>query len=406
MNNTGNAGFTGWRSILSELEPVADRLIERWGRDNPLPEERQDLERLTLSSLAGAWLSHVSLDVSQPTFAPLWNMWLNMGGPNPDYVYRVADVDPKGAYRISGYRGTCRFVEIAQSGWEMMLPRAAGAPVNAGATRPAPLPFHDFDSLTIAENGWFSVILSAERPEGYQGDWWQMDPRCIKLMYRSCSCDWLNEIDARTAIVRLDRNDPMPREELSRRMGNVAKWTEGIVAFDISHAQHYRDTHETNKLLVSQAMLAGGGVAEQLYYDCWFALAEDEALIVDTAVPEHARYWQILVADDRFSTVDWIYRQSSLNDTQMRIDSDGRARFVVSARDPGVPNWLDTAGNRNGVVQMRLKSAARVPDPVTTVVPAAEVLAHLPADTPRVSPAQRADALLRRAEAAQMRINW
>lgn len=405
---SGSGKYIEWRAMLDQLGPVAENLIAHWERPEPNPEERQDLERLTLSSLAGAWLSHVSRDVSQPTFAPLWNMWLNMGGPNPDYSYRVADIDPKGTYRLSGYRGTCRFVEIAQSAWEMMLPRTAGHPTGGDNSkpRPLPLPFHDFDSLSIADNGWFSVILSPERPEGYDGDWWQTDPRCIKLMMRSCSCDWVNEIDARVAIVRLDRNEPMSREELSRRMGNVAAWTEGIIAFDIRHAQHYRDSHPVNEMLVSQAMLAGGGVAEQLYYDCWFDLGEDEALIVDTAVPENARYWQILVADDRFSTVDWVYRQSSLNDTQMRIDSDGRARFVVSARDPGVHNWLDRADNRHGIVQMRLKSAPQVPDPMTKVVPVSEVRDHLPADTPSVSKDQRAEALRKRAEAAQMRIWW
>jgi len=153
-------------------------------------------------------------------------------------------------------------------------------------------------------------------------------------------------------------------------------------------------------------MLAGGGVAEQLYYDCWFDLGEDDALIVETAVPEDARYWQMLVADDRFSTVDWVYRQSSLNDTQMRIDSDGRARFVVSARDPGVHNWLDKADNRTGIVQMRVKSGPQVPDPMTKVVPISVVRDHLPADTPTVSAEERAEALRQRAEAAQMRIWW
>ncbi|MFC3173694.1 DUF1214 domain-containing protein [Novosphingobium bradum] len=403
--------FTKWTDIVGGLEPVSARLMERWGRTGGDPADRQDLDRLLLSAVAGAWLSHVALDPAQPAFAPLWNNWLNMAGPNPDYVYRVADVDPKGVYRISGYRGSSRFVEVAQSGWEMMLPRppAPKTPPSPDAPRPAPpkpLPFHDLDDLAVGADGYFSVILSAERPEGHEGDWWPLDPRCIKLMIRSCACDWLREVDVRLAIIRLDASAPMDRVELSRRMGNVARWSEGILAFDISHAQHYRDTHETNQLLVSQAMLQGGGVAEQLYYDCWYEIGEDEALIIDTAVPETARYWQLLVADDRFSTVDWVYRQSSLNDSQMRVDPDGRVRAVVSGRDPGVHNWLDKAGNRTGIVQMRLKSASPVPDPVTKLVPLAEVMDHLPAGTPRVSPEERAESLRQRAEGAQLRIYW
>lgn len=398
--------YTSWPDITAALQPIAPRLMDRWGRERSA-DAHQDMDRLLLSAAAGAYLSHVCLDPAQPAFAPLWNPWLNMAGPNPDYVYRVADVDPKGVYRLSGHRGTCRFVEVAQSGWEMMMPRPA-APTGSAppAAPPKPLPFHDLDTLTIGADGRFSVILSPQRPQGHDGDWWPLDPRCIKLMLRSCACDWLNEVDARVAIARLDAATPMTRAELSRRMGNVAKWAEGILAFDIAHAQHYRDTHETNQLLVSQAMLQGGGVAEQLYYDCWYDIGEDEALIIDTAVPDTARYWQLLVADDRFSTVDWVYRQSSLNDAQMHVGSDGRVRAVVSARDPGIPNWLDKADNRNGIVQMRLKSASAVPDPITRLVKIGDIFDHLPPDTPRISPEERAQTLRRRAEGAQMRIYW
>ena len=36
---------------------------------------------------------------------------------------------------------------------------------------------HDLDELTIADDGSFRVILRVERPEGHDGDWWQLNPR-------------------------------------------------------------------------------------------------------------------------------------------------------------------------------------------------------------------------------------
>ncbi len=406
-NAKSDQSFTNWPEIIESLGPIRARLLDKWGNDEPTPEALQDFDRMLLSAVAGAYLSHVYVNPSQPVWAPLWNPALNVAGPNPDYVYRVADVDPKGVYRISGFRGTARFVDVAQSGWEMMRPRPA-APAGAPAAKspPAPPPAHDLDTLNIGPDGYFSVILSPERPENYDGDWWQLDPRCVKLMIRSCACDWLREVDARLAIIRLDSTAPMPRAELSRRMRNVVEWAEGIIAFDIGHAQHYRDTHLLNQLQVSQAMLAGGGVRDQLYYDAWYELEEDEALVIDATVPADYRYWQVLVADDRFSTVDWVYHQSSINDLQARLDPDGRFRFVVSAQDPGVHNWLDTAGNRKGILQLRLNRAKAVPDPITTKVKIAEVANHLPAGTPRISAPERAEALRARTEAAQMRIYW
>ena len=35
---------------------------------------------------------------------------------------------------------------------------------------------HDLDDLTLDDDGYFSVVLSAERPDGYTGDWWALDP--------------------------------------------------------------------------------------------------------------------------------------------------------------------------------------------------------------------------------------
>jgi hypothetical protein len=391
--------FTSVSQIADGLLPIAARLEQVWDRATLTDEDRQDLDRLVLAATAGAYLSYVCADPARPTFLPLWNFGINMAGPNPDYVYLVADVDPAGTYRMTGHRGASRFVDIAQSGWVMLGIAREGEPAG-------PLPTHDLDSLVIDGDGRFSVVISAERPAAYEGDWWRLDPACLKLMVRSCACDWANEIDARLAIVRLDDVPAMSRPDLARRMANVPRWAEGIIGFDIKLAQRYRAAQGVNNLRISQRMRDGKGLAGQLNYDAWYEVEADEALIIDTAVPQTYRYWQMQVADDRLSTVDWVYRQSSLNDFQARIDSDGRFRAVISARDPGVPNWLDNAGNRCGILQMRLNRASSIPDPIIKRVRVEEVRDHVPSDTPFVAPDARQAALLRRAQAAQMRRLW
>ena len=99
-------------------------------------------------------------------------------------------------------------------------------------------------------------------------------------------------------------------------------------------------------------------------------------------------------------------RQSSLNDSQAHIDSDGKARFVISRLDPGVPNWLDKADYPWGMIQMRWNRASDYPDPTIKKVPFADVRQHLPADTPVVTPAERIEQLRVRREGAQLRRIW
>ena len=75
------------------------------------------------------------------------------------------------------------------------------------------------------------------------------------------------------------------------------------------------------------------------------------------------------MADDRFATVDWVNRQSSLNDVQARVDDDGIFRGVVSTRDPGVHNWLDKADFPWGILQARFYRSSDYPEATVTKVP-------------------------------------
>ncbi len=397
-NDAGSASkLPSWAEQMEALTEVGDNLIAKW-RPGASEAERQDMYKLALAMLAGGYLCHVNMDPSRPMWAPLWNIALNQGGPVPDYIYMTTEIDPAGTYRLSGQRGTTRFVEITQQGWMMMKDLASLAPSPAT---------HDLDQLDVAADGSFSVVMSATRPDGYTGDWWELDPSTVRLLMRKCSCDWQNEVDARLAIERLDEIAPEPTpEEIAGRFSDLAAWVEGMISLDMELTQYYRANHPTNGIERSKIVDTLAGLPNQVYYDGVYEIDDDEALILETDLPEQCRYWQTLVSDDRFCTVDWVNRQSSLNDTQAVLDSDGRFRAVVSKRDPGVPNWLDKADQPWGIVQLRWNKATDFPDPIMWKVPFDEVRAHLPADTPVVTPEERREHLARRRVAAQMRILW
>lgn len=388
-----------WADQMKALAGVGDNLLATWRPDGATEAEVQDMNKLALSILACGYLCRVYTDAKRPVFMPLWNYAFNQGGPDPDYVYSTVEVEPAGVYEISGYRGTTRFVEITQQTFDMMNPDDMGS---------GPVPgTHDLDELALGDDGTFRVILSATRPEGHDGDWWQLDPRTKRLLMRKCACDWHAEVDARVAINRLDDGGAdMTPEESARRFADLAAWVEGMIQFDMQLVRYYREHHGVNTFLRSSKIDSMGGLPKQAYYDGIHEITDDEALIIETDLPERARYWQILVADDRFCTIDWVNRQSSINDSQAHIDSDGRFRAVVSARDPGVPNWLDKGAYPWGVIQMRWNHASDYPDPTIKKVAVAEVRDHLPADTPVVTPAERAERLRHRREGAQLRRIW
>ena len=403
--SAGDEPLPGWADYMEAMKGVAEPLIARTDRGGT-EELRQDMYRYILGAVATGYLNYVNADPARPTWSPLWNHAFNYGGPNPDYAYMQTLVDPGGVYRISGFRGTSRFVEITQQADEFMsVANYAHIRSSADTSKREAPPTNDLDSLRLDKHGWFSVILSAKRPEGYDGDWWRLDPGTHSLLMRKTSYDWRNETDPRIAIDRLDEAPPLTPEQISQRLSRLKDYVTGTIDFDVTLARYYRDNYGVNTIKRSHLMDSSNNWG-QVYYDGGYEIADDEALILETDVPETCRYWQTLVADNRFATVDWVNHQSSLNGHQARIDSDGRFRAVISAKDPGVPNWLDTAGNAWGIIQLRWNRCSSAPDPTVRKVLLKNVRKHLPADTPAVTPAERKEQLRLRREAAQLRQLW
>jgi hypothetical protein len=79
---------------------------------------------------------------------------------------------------------------------------------------------------------------------------------------------------------------------------------------------------------------------------------------------------------------------------------------VISAKDPGVPNWLDMAGYASGAAQGRWLDCSAQPIGNTRVVKLKDLRKLLPADTPKVTPADRADTICMRRMQFQQRPLW
>ena len=60
------------------------------------------------------------------------------------------------------------------------------------------------------------------------------------------------------------------------------------------------------------------------------------------------------------------------------VDPDGVLRVVIAHEDPGITNWLDTAGHSEGPVILRCVRTENAPVPQTRVVKFADVAGALP----------------------------
>jgi hypothetical protein len=133
-----------------------------------------------------------------------------------------------------------------------------------------------------------------------------------------------------------------------------------------------------------------------------WALDADEALILEVEPPEGV-YWSYSLGNPWWETINYGRHQSSLNAAQAAVDSDGLVRVVLSARDPGVANWLDTAGHSNGAMILRCVRTETAPTPTARVVKFDDIASALPADTKLVKPQERQTILAARRRAVHER---
>jgi hypothetical protein len=327
---------------------------------------------------------------------------LNVGQSNSDTIYRVARVAPDGIYRIRGRRGSMR---IAMIGQMRPFPYEAGKP---GLIVGPAEGYQSINALPIDAEGRYDVLLSATRPEGYKGAWWPLLPTTNKLLLRFVSGDWDKDRDPTISIERVDKPMGRPRPtaaDLRQRLERLPKAAGFIARLFVDHVAKLRAEGYVNKLKVMD-IAQQGGLAGQFYYEGAYELKDDEALIVEAKVPAKCLYRSILLTNEIYETTDWTNNHSSLNDTQAMPDKDGVLRVVVSAKDPGVPNWLDTAGYPQGVIQGRWMNCDAKPIPSIRKLALADVRKSLPPETTQVTAAERDRIIRARRAAFQQRPLW
>jgi hypothetical protein len=399
----GPSAPAGWTDMIDGLRDLPARMLARLPeRQRNDPQVRQEVGRLALEAFASSAIDAIGSDGDHPAFVAQINQTLNIGQPNADTSYRIARVTPGGSYRLRGLRGSLRMFRIAETG---PSPGEPGfVPPKPGVMRPT----HDFNALSVDRTGHFDVILSPARPAGYTGDWWPLAPETSKLLLRMVNADWGKETEPTISIERLDAPVERPRPnaaDLEQRLRHLSSSAAFIALLFIDHVEKLRQEGYVNKLKIFDTAQLGG-LAGQFYYEGAYDLRDDEALIVEAKVPAKCLYHSLILTNDVYETTDWYNNHSSLNDTQARPDRDGVLRIVVSARDPGVPNWLDTAGYPTGVIQGRWAECDSQPIPSIRKIALADVRKALPPETPTISPAERDRQIRDRRAALQHRPLW
>jgi hypothetical protein len=288
---------------------------------------------------------------------------VKIGADNPDNYYQSAVLDGRHEYRLRGTRGTVHYLGFGTY---------AGSYGSSG--RRGQTGYLDAREMKIDPDGRFEVVLST-RPPGGDTNWLRMEPDSSSLIVRQTFQDRDAEHIAELHLERIGASGgpaPLGPAFLDRGLQAAAAYVAGTASLFADWAEGFaRRKNELPRFDPSVAAAAHGD-PNIVYYHGYWELEPEQALLVEVT-PPRCEYWNFQLNNHWMESLDYRYHRIAVNHHGAVAGPDGAVRLVIAHQDPGVPNWLDTAGHRRGTMCLRWVGAEHHPDPTTRVVRATDL---------------------------------
>lgn len=360
--------------------------------DQDLTEGYDYLAGSIRASLQMAW----AYDRDFPYFVQSTGPYTKMGLDNPDTLYFHAYIREDAEYVVTGKRGS-----TADLSFQVL--NGDYSPVDV----PDSLTAFDDREFDIAEDGSFEIRFG---PGKAGRNYFTLGDGSAMLIVREVYSDWTGEERGMIKIRRADTTGstpPAPTKDLMAKRYTVAgKILIGRIKTFLAFPKWFYLKLPVNTM--TEPRLTPGGLATQFSSVGHYDLADEEAMIITVPASE-APYQGFQLGSMWYISLDYINHQTSLTADQARIDPDGKIRYVVSERDPGLVNWIERTGHAKGYLQIRWQRLSRdlkpSDGPAVEVVPVSELAQKLPFyEDARITPAEYKDRIAARQAAVATRM--
>ncbi|WP_396929700.1 Ig-like domain-containing protein [Mycolicibacterium sp.] len=298
---------------------------------------------------------------------------------NPDSVYRTIPVNAKYSYVITG-----KFVGERPADLNFSVytdPNVTNSVDNIG--------LHD---LVVNPDGTFTITVDAGPDDGTPNHL-HMTHDAQQVFIRDTLGDWTDS-PVELSVSRVDGLPAVAPKTYDQLVGGAVSLalTSGVALYGLMLLPFVQPVNWLGK-----PTHTFGTLSTQRQSSTLFHLDDDQAMVVTVTLGD-AGYFTTPITDAWTITPDYRNHQSSLNSSQAVRNADGSYTLVISKTDPGVANWVDTAGLSQGSLFVRWQLPNANPDagsPTVTsrVVRLSDLPSVLPSDTVFVTPAQRAEQL-------------
>jgi len=349
-----------WREFCERLKSAGDPIFAAQAPSDAL--SRAEGTRYLTRLVRAALETFVEFaDPMTPVLRRTVHESIKMGADNPDNWYENAPVHGDHEYRLHGTRGSVPYLSLATQHGHYGQGR--GMP---------PAGFIEAKDLTVGSDGRLEIKLSRhEQP----GNWLKLPDGYGTLIVRQTFLDRSSETRANLTLERLGgpvAPAPITAAQIDQGLQSAASLVSACALIFPGWAHGFKKHPNQLPRFDPNLSRMFGGDPNIAYYHSYWELRPDEALLIE-AMPPACEYWNFQLNNYWMESLDYVHHEVCLNKAQARLRADGSVRLVVAHRDPGVDNWLDTAGHAFGTMCLRWVRAATHPQPTTRVVKLSEL---------------------------------
>jgi hypothetical protein len=393
-----------WDTFCEQLKHAGMSAFKDAGPATPL--QRADAFRFLTQNLGQAF--DLALETRDPAFPQIHRFTtptMKLGGDLADFTYRQAWISGDYVYRLSGRRGTARWLNVTVQG-----PRPDTIP---GTDWPSlHEPFGDIPEANLFghqieadANGHFEVTIGGPPQDK---NWLPTTPGSRKLFIRE-AFDAFGETPTTLSIERIGMATPRPLPsptQMGEAMGWAGEFVTGLMHDWPEHAWlTSRGVCDPASLNMFPADKAANDASDakrgRMAAHMVWHLEPDEALIVE--MNWHPGFWLFGMGGALMGSMDFLHRPVSYTPARTKVDDDGVVRLILAHQDPGLHNWLDTQGFSDGNLTYRNLMSQQPATFRTHLVKAADLPNHLPTTTAKITPDERTALLLDRYRAIKLR---
>jgi hypothetical protein len=177
--------------------------------------------------------------------------------------------------------------------------------------------------------------------------------------------DRVNEKQAELKIERIgakeDRPDPLTPEKLERGLQGAVMFVKGSATLFENWAESFLPIMNDMPPADQDYCQSIGGDPNIFYFHSAWELADDEVLVIDAPEIPECQTWNFQLDNWWMESLDYRHHTIHVNKHTAHYNDDGSVRVVISHTDPGVPNWIVTAGHDMGTMCWRWIGADKHP---------------------------------------------